>query len=485
MHVRFAPSHGQPSFSWLQCLGRLTMLLLPVSLMAVASLRAVGDRASILWLGTLFQILACFLALFASGGCRRPAGPSVIMLYVIALSWMLLGGVGADDWFTHLSQAILLVVPLLAFGMQCLQESGAPALRRARQIADRLARRHDWPASLDDCRALAEVKALRESLHVDAAPALSLLSNARPQVRIAALAAMEFRQDWRGGQPEVVLNAARRSPEPEMRAAAVLALANLEDRLLVEALAEFLHDSSPLVRQAAREAVLWDIERRWSWVRLPLRHSLADPMCEDDGPLKLEGQAFPPEAVTDLTAWAAEKGLLGMRAALTLGQHYAQILTNGSDPETIHLLRELAVSTQAPPMLRLELARLLQHHNELSDGILQQLLDPATPASLRLVAVESLLSRGPAPGAIAALHELARLPNREIALATADVVQRRLGVELGLNRDQPPPPVQSRHAAEVARRLLLWAHQNEIGDDSQPVGPRSPLDVNRRSLTEM
>jgi len=106
------------------------------------------------------------------------------------------------------------------------------------------------------------------------------------------------------------------------------------------------------------------------------------------------------------------------------------------------------------------------------------------PASLRLVAVEALLARGSAPAAVAALHELARLPNREIALVTAEVVQRRLGIELGLNRDQPLPPVQSRHAAEVARRLLVWAHQNEVSEEADPATP-SPVEINRRSLSEM
>ena len=65
---------------------------------------------------------------------------------------------------------------------------------------------------------------------------------------------------------------------------------------------------------------------------------------------------------------------------------------------------------------------------------------------------------------MAALYDLARLPNREIALATAEVVQRRLGVDLGLPRGQPPPPIHSRMAAEVARRVLAWAATHEAAD---------------------
>jgi hypothetical protein len=64
------------------------------------------------------------------------------------------------------------------------------------------------------------------------------------------------------------------------------------------------------------------------------------------------------------------------------------------------------------------------------------------------------------------LHDLARLPNREIALAVADVAQRRLGVDFGLPPDQPMPAVQSRVAAEVARRVLAWASQQQ--EEAEP-----------------
>ena len=89
--------------------------------------------------------------------------------------------------------------------------------------------------------------------------------------------------------------------------------------------------------------------------------------------------------------------------------------------------------------------------------------------------------------AIAALHDLARLPNREIALATAEVVQRRLGVDLGLPHDQPLPPVQSRVDAEVARRVLTWAVQYDVVEagaaapvDSEPVYQRGSKEASSR-----
>ena len=99
-------------------------------------------------------------------------------------------------------------------------------------------------------------------------------------MRVAALAALEFRQNWQPGQAELVLNAARRPLEPEIRAAAVYALANRDDREIIEGLAEFLYDPSHGVRQAATEALLWNTEHRWPWIRigrppLPVRPGLS------------------------------------------------------------------------------------------------------------------------------------------------------------------------------------------------------------------
>jgi hypothetical protein len=252
--------------------------------------------------------------------------------------------------------------------------------------------------------------------------------------------------------------------EPDARAAAVNALANTDDRNLIESLSEFLLDPSPLVRQTATEALLWNTEARWPWVRLSLRAAMAHPACQADGPLHSGGTLFCAEAVADLTAWCAEKGLLSLRAAQTLGVHYNQALTAGHDPKLVaELCRQLG-DPHSPAMLRLELARVLHHHRELEGDVLRQTLDPSTPAPVRLIAVEVLMSKGNSSEAIAALRELARLPNREIALATADVVQRRLGVPLGLTPEQPLPAVHSRLAAEVARKLLTWATQHEALD---------------------
>ncbi len=448
---------------------RGAVLLTPAFLLLIGAARSSGGFSLLLGLGALFQCLACVLTFFSGKGWREPVGPAVIMLYVIALSWLLVAAVGLDDWYLHTCQAVLLVVPLCFFAVQCLRDSGAPTLRRARQLAYQLSRRSDWPADLDACRLLPEVKALREALHVDAGPALELLSHARPQVRVAALAALEFRQNWQPGQAELVLSAARRAQEPEIRAAAGYALANRDDQEIIEGLAEFLYDPSHGVRLAATEALLWNTEYRWPWIRSAVRRCLSDSACQQDGALRLEGRRLTDEAVSDLTGWAAEKGCLAVRAAMTLGIHYGQVLAAGRDPEmNADLLKQLT-DPHAPSVLRLVLARLLHHHRELNAHVLTQLLVPSTPAPVRLMAADALIADGNSPDAVAALYDLARLPNREIALATAEVVQHRLGVDMGLTRGQPTPPIHSRMAAEVARRVLAWVAQHD-GGDATPAG---------------
>jgi len=458
------------------CLG---ILLLPVTLMTVGIFRVTGNTQSLLRLGIVVQTLGCVLVLVARRGSSPLVGAPVIILYVIALGWTLLAAQGLGDWYFHMVQSVLLVVPLSFFAWQCLSDSGALVLRRARMLADRLSRRVDWPAQLQMCRSLPEVKALREALQLDAAPGLHLLTHPRLEVRVSALAALEYRHNWLPGQPEMLLHLGQHTTEPEIKIGVIQALANIEERLLIEPLAEFLFDTVAEVRQAAIEALLWNTEQRWGWLRSAVRIALAHPNAQQDGPLFQNGPQLPPEAVADLTAWSAEKGTLAIRSALTLGAHYGQVLAQESDPALIQELRRQLGDVHAPAMLRLELARILQQYRELDDATLRKLLDPSSPAPLRLIAVETRLAKGDSTEAIAALRELARLPNREIALATADVVQRRLGVAMGLPRGQPLPPVQSKMAADVARNILAWASspdgmlEDSMAGRPETMGPRS------------
>jgi hypothetical protein len=453
----------------------LGILLLPTMLLLGVSVRQPGADNLLLWLGTGVQAAVCILALLSQGGGRQSFGTTIIALYLVALAWLWCSS-SVTDWYATLAKAMMLAVLLGAFASQTLHDSGAPAIRRARLLADRLANRKDWPAEPSACRSLPEVKAFRTALGIDATPALALLLHPRLEVRVAALGALEFRKDWRPGQAEIVLQTAQRAENPEVRAAAMWALANLEERPLVEAVALFMHDPSPIVRRAATEAVLWDTERRWNWIRYTVRRVLADSLYANDGALVHEGQLLSADAINDLTGWCAEKGILAIRASLTLGHHYGRAMTEQPDEKLLRTLKQQLADPQTPAVLRIELGRLLQHYQELDLPLLEVLLQASNPAPLRLIAVEVLLAeysdQPSASAGLGVLRELARLPNREIALRTADVIQRRVGIDLGLAVGQPLPPIHSPQAADITRRVIAWAGQNDLPenvDDSRPL----------------
>ena len=302
------------------------------------------------------------------------------------------------------------------------------------------------------------MKALREALHIDASPALDLLSNPRPEVRVAALAALEFRQNWRPGQPQVILQLAQHAIEPEVRSAAINALANVDDRTTIEALAEFLRDSSPLVRQTAAEALLWNTEQNWPWIRLAVRRASGRSRVRKrwaDTPRR-EHPDCRGGGRSDRVDFRKGRAIAAGGADARLPLYSRVVVGAGYD----------VGGDAAPPARRKAIRRRCYDWSwpacctSIANWIcplLRQLLDPANPAPLRLIAVEALLEHGDSTEAVSTLHDLARLPNREIALGIAQVVQRRLGVDLGLPRDEPLPPVHSRLAAEVARRVLIWA----------------------------
>jgi hypothetical protein len=412
--------------------------------------------------GVVFQVVAWLSCLHLRHKWRFSFGSSVLLLYLTGLGWLGLGQwvSNTDDWYLYLAQAVLLVVSLITFGLHVLMDSGALERRYAQQLADRLAGRKDWPSDLSSCRTLPEVKAFRDALHLDASPAIGMLTHSRPQVRVAALAALEFRKHWRPGQPQAIFRAAQRASEPPIRAAAVMALANVDDRVLIEQLAEYLRDPTWEVRRAAQEALLWDTGTRWAWIRHAIRQCLSEADQAEDGPLFPSGQLLTYEAIADLKAWAAEKGMLALRSAQTLGLHYGRALNEQPEPGLIEELQQQLADDHTPAPLRLELANMLQTHNLLTRELQEKLINPANSASLRLIAAEGLLEMGGHAGAIAALRDVARLPNREIALATANIVQRRLGIDLGLRPDQPVPAIHSRQAADVTRRVMMWAAQN-------------------------
>jgi HEAT repeat protein len=366
------------------------------------------------------------------------------------------------DWFPELGQSILLVVGLLVVAAGLLRVSGAPQMRLALRLARRLAALRDLPTELAACRALPLVKALREAVRADPAPALALLGNARVPVRLAALASLEYRQTWDPGHGDLILEAARLANHGAARAAAIYALANVSDHLLVKRLADFLHDPEAEVRRAAAEALLWDSQHRWPWIHHAVHGTLADPRLEDESRLLDHDTILAPEAVRELTGWASQKGILAVRAVRMLRSHYQRLLEKRADDAVVGDLRTQLSDTHLPAALRTELAQLLLRHQLLDGALLEALVESGNPVPLRLVAADALLAAGPHDSAVAALRDIARLPNREIALATADVVQRRLGADLGLPVGEPLPAVHTRLAAEVTRHVMKWATGKDL-----------------------
>jgi hypothetical protein len=448
---------------------RLGMLLLPILLLALAAFRAAKDGRpqTILWLGTLVQVLVSLLVFKSQRLGRSPLGSAMLVLYVIALSLLAVGHgmAGMSDWYPRYAQGVLFLVGTMFFAHLVIAESGVRDRYQACKMALALADRTQWPADLNHCRQMPEVKQFREALQGDPSPAFALLGHAFPEVRVAAFAALEGWREWQPGQPELLAEILQRSPEAGVKAAALRVLASVRDRPMVERLSMYFNDPAREVRQAAAELLRWSLAERWPWLRLAVRDALAHP-AQADGPLLPEGTQLPPEAIKDLKAWVAEKGLLSVRATWTLAAHYERCLAEHAEEKLLQELRHQLLDAHTPAVLRIELSQLMQRRQLFDKALLEKLLDPMNPAPLRVIAADALLAAGKHAGASTALRDVARMPNRDIALATADVVQRRLGVDLGLTPGQTLPPINSRPAADVTRRVMAWAREADLADST-------------------
>ena len=417
-----------------------------------------GPSFWILACATICQAVLCLLSLLPKY-LRISASPTYILHYLLALAWFWIGMGREQHWYPYIAQAVLLVIPLCIFARQTLHSTGAATQRRAEFLAANLASRNKWPLDLAECRGWPELKAFREALYLDATPALKLLEHPRFEVHFAALVALEFHKNWRTGQAEKILKAAADTDEEDVRAAAVLAVANVEDRYLVESVANYLADRSPKVRKAASEALLWDLENRWGWIRHAVRKALANAHATDDSVDVFAYLSLPDAAVDDLIAWTTEKGLLSQRASTVLAGYYSKRLDVDSDGALCKKLSKAVVQTKLAPALRIELARVLCARQQLSLKSAEALLDAANPVPLRLVAAETLLQQSQIELARTTLLDLARIPNRELALSTARVVQRYMGVDLGLILSDPLPALNTRQAQDAVIRLIRWAEE--------------------------
>ena len=272
-----------------------------------------------------------------------------------------------------------------------------------------------------------------------------------------------------------MLNFAHESREPAVRAAAVYALAAVDSPELIAGLAGFLRDPAAEVRLAAAEALMWDAEGRWPFARDGVREALADPRQMTDGALFTGTGRLPAAAVADLITWAAEHPPLAGRAIRTLAEHYHADLLAAERPDLASELSAMMLEAETPPALRVEIAALLRDHHLLTPDLLDRLTNLDQPGPIRLFAAELMLRINPHdPDGIDVLRGLARQPNRELAVQVAAVLQGVLGVDLGLPSSDLPAP-NTKAAADVARRVVLWANGANPDVFRPTPGPRSGL----------
>lgn len=391
---------------------------------------------------------------------------SMFFLSLVALPWLFIPQPLGNSYLQSASQAVLIATSLIGFISYWLERSGALRYRKARKLAQKIARKTDWPSELLRCKDLPEVKAFKEAIRYDAGPALNLLDHAHPGVRIVALSAMEYRSHWTIGQTNEIMRLLETDRVPEVRLQAIRALGSQRDRRTTELMANALADSEEMVRTAAAELLFSKAERRsrdkrWQWMRNGVRHALSSSFMTDQGSILQDGQTLSGEAVADFVAWVGDRGPLGARSAETLGMHYGRLMREEPE-ETTKELVELVENAQTPALLRVQLAKLISTQYKGDMKLMEKLLGAGNPVPLRQMAAETLLIRtGRHPEALSALRDIAKLGNRELALDTARIVQHCLNIDLGMAIGQPMPHPASPRAADITRKLLQWAMQSE------------------------
>ena len=454
MHWTETPQNHRLGFApWM-----VSVLLLSIP---TAVLGALAYRLNALPLasGAGVQFLFALVFFRAHPIWRPPVSASVVVLYLIALGWAWIPTRGSTDWAVQVGHGVLLLGAVGLVALHDLTRTGAEPLRRANKWSRRISTRTHWPLQVVDCRTLPEVNSLRGAIVDEAGPALALLSDPRPQVRVAALGALEYRAHWRPSEAELVLKVGRLAQEPAVRAAAAYALAAVRSLELIRALGEFLRDPALEVRHAAAESLLWGGEARWPYIRESVREALLDPKLAEDGPLFLGTARLPAAAIADLTTWATEGVPLSTRSIQTLMEQYHRGLLDADRPELASELAGQMLDSGTPPGLRIELASLLRDHHMLGSELLDRLTNPDQPGPMRIFAAEVLLRANPNdPDGVDVLRGLARQPNRELAVQIGGILQNVLGLQLGLPAGNVLPAPSSKPAADVARRVLAWAN---------------------------
>ncbi|HVK11316.1 MAG TPA: HEAT repeat domain-containing protein [Gemmataceae bacterium] len=447
-----APQHRSPP----RQVAAATVLLLPAMLVLAASANRTGTpRAIDVGIAVFLTLEAMFLV--NKFGFHRAANSWFLgAFYVVAFADLRFNAPDLTSPLTHASLAVAMVVPIAIVIKRELGAALSGNVRQAKLHIRKLLTMKGWPPQFSDYRNLAVVQDLRTLVRDNPAPVLPLLAHPDVRVQVAALTALECQPVWRRGQAEAVIHRANLTEEPVVRAAALAALANVYKPRHLVAMLPFLRDRVAEVRRAAALAILWDARRRWPEVRGAVRLALAEAHAETDGPLPCSAH-LPPAALDDLVAWSCETGAIGRRSTQTLLRHCKKAIKEDGSPEAIARVVGLVLNGKVPPGLRVELAHRLKQADEFPDGIGGRLLAPTEPTMLRLMAAATFLARGPDPRAVAVLKEAAKQPNRQIALTAAGMIQKYLGVDMGLPVGGELPAPNSRQAAEVARKVIRWA----------------------------
>jgi hypothetical protein len=138
-------------------------------------------------------------------------------------------------------------------------------------------------------------------------------------------------------------------------------------------------------------------------------------------------------------------------------RHCKKAVNEDGSAEAIERVTNFLLNPKCPAPLRVEVAHLLNSAEQLSLEVAAKLLGANQPTMLRLLSAGTLLAAKEDLRAIEVVREIGRQPNREIALAAGAIVQRYLGVDMGLPMGGQLPPLNSRLAAEVTRKVLEWA----------------------------
>ena len=270
------------------------------------------------------------------------SGAFAITSYAVAALILRFNSPDPDSPLTHAMLGITLLVPVGLFVRREVSVTGGNA-RQVKFLISQLLARREWPPTFADYRNCPLIHSLHDAISDNAAPVLPLLAHDDLRIQMAGLTALEFHRGWRKGQVEAVVQRAIYTDQPAVRAAAMLALANVVKNRHVHSILPFLKDESQDVRRAAAVAVLWDAPNRWTEIRGQIRSALAAPHAAKDGPLPCSG-SLPPAALDDLVNWAVESGPVGKRATQTLIRHCKKAIHEDGSPNAIARVANLVAS---------------------------------------------------------------------------------------------------------------------------------------------